>query len=116
MCRHQKFRYRQKAKEMAEMLGSKPHTAEELLVKYTEYATKFDVHSYLDLYGRRLNFIQYHSLDVIAVLIIVCTSLILAVVLAVKLLVLAYKRLFKKENFEFLTFTYNLVFRKDKLD
>ncbi|KAI6184689.1 Glucuronosyltransferase [Aphelenchoides bicaudatus] len=51
-------KYRQKAKEIAQMLKEKPLQAEELVVKYTEYATKFDVHKYLDLPGRHMSFIK----------------------------------------------------------
>lgn len=47
-------KYRKNAKDLSKMLKEKPHSAEELLIKNTEYATKFDVHERLDFYGRHL--------------------------------------------------------------
>lgn len=68
--------YRQKAREMAKILNSKPVPAEDLFIKYTEFATKFDLHPYLDMQGRHLNTVEYYNLDILF-----CIFVIISVVM-----------------------------------
>lgn len=58
------FSYREKAKEMAHILSSKPVPAEELFIKNVEFATKFDLHEHLDMHGRHLSTVQYYNIDI----------------------------------------------------
>ncbi|KAI6238746.1 UDP-glucuronosyltransferase [Aphelenchoides fujianensis] len=58
--------FRRNARQMAAILAAKPMSGDQKVVKFAEFAAKFDVHEHLDLYGRHLNTIQYHSLDVFA--------------------------------------------------
>jgi hypothetical protein len=58
------FSYRQKAKEMAKILSSKPISAEDLFIKNVEFATKFDLHTNLDMLGRNLSTVEYYNIDI----------------------------------------------------
>ena len=50
---------------MSELIKSKPMTAEERTVKYTEFSAQFGNDNNLDMHGRHLNFIQFYCLDII---------------------------------------------------
>ena len=41
------------------MIAKKPMSAEERVVKYTEFAAKFGPDLNLDMYGRNLNFVHF---------------------------------------------------------
>ncbi|KAI6195922.1 UDP-glucuronosyltransferase [Aphelenchoides besseyi] len=62
--------YSARAKETSEMMQNKPMSAAETVLRYTEFAARFDVASSLDIYGRRLNVIAFYNLDVFALLIL----------------------------------------------
>ncbi|KAH7717113.1 UGT-62 protein [Aphelenchoides avenae] len=60
------------------MIAKKPLSPDERILKYTEMAAEFDVAENLDIYGRRLNFFQYYSLDVILPILIVLALVAIA--------------------------------------
>jgi len=47
------------------MIEDKPMSAEERIVKYTEFAAAFGPDLNLDMHGQQLDFLQYHCLDII---------------------------------------------------
>uniref|UniRef100_A0A914DH23 glucuronosyltransferase n=1 Tax=Acrobeloides nanus TaxID=290746 RepID=A0A914DH23_9BILA len=57
--------YRKNAKRLAKMIAEKPMTAEERVVKYTEFAAKFGPDLNLDLHGSQMSFIEFYCLDII---------------------------------------------------
>lgn len=71
--------YRQNAKRISSMIAAKPTTAEERIVKYTEFAAKFGPDLNLDMYGRHLGFLEYYCLDIIIPALVV-VSLVLFVI------------------------------------
>uniref|UniRef100_A0A914DMB6 glucuronosyltransferase n=1 Tax=Acrobeloides nanus TaxID=290746 RepID=A0A914DMB6_9BILA len=58
-------KYRKNAKRLKSMIEKKPMSAEERIIKYTEFAAKFGPDLNLDLYGQHLNFVQFYCLDII---------------------------------------------------
>ena len=66
------------------MVAKRPVSPEQLLVKWTEFVAEFKTLENLVPAGTKLNFVQYHSLDVIAV-ILTLVSVVLYILL--KLLV-----------------------------
>ncbi|KAI6196348.1 hypothetical protein M3Y94_01098400 [Aphelenchoides besseyi] len=56
--------YKENAQKLAEILAAKT-SPDERLVKYTEFAARFDVHEHLDLPGRHLSVVEYYNLDVL---------------------------------------------------
>ncbi|KAI6202646.1 Glucuronosyltransferase [Aphelenchoides fujianensis] len=61
--------YREQSRLVAEMMRTKPLNAEQLILRYTEFAHRFDVARQLDMHGWRLNTIVFYNLDVYAALI-----------------------------------------------
>ncbi|KAI6230477.1 UDP-glucuronosyltransferase [Aphelenchoides fujianensis] len=61
--------YRERSRLVAEMMRTKPLNAEQLILRYTEFAHRFDVAQQLDMHGWRLNTIVFYNLDVYAALI-----------------------------------------------
>ena len=57
--------YRKNAKRISALIAAKPMSAEERIVKYTEFAAKFGPDLNLDMEGRHLNFVQFYCLDII---------------------------------------------------
>ena len=57
--------YRKNAKRISALIAAKPMSAEERIVKYTEFAAKFGSDLNLDMEGRNLNFVQFYCLDII---------------------------------------------------
>lgn len=53
------------------LMTKKPLTPDERVLMYAEFAAEFDVFENLDIYGRRLNFFQYYSLDVVIPILLV---------------------------------------------
>ena len=47
------------------LIKSKPESAEERIVKYSEFAAQFGNDNNLDMEGRNLNFIQFYCLDIV---------------------------------------------------
>lgn len=68
--------YMRKAKELSDLIRSKPMNADERLIKYVEFAAKYDVHSALDLNGRYLSTIEYYNLDVIGLIFLFISSIL----------------------------------------
>ncbi|CAD5209562.1 unnamed protein product [Bursaphelenchus okinawaensis] len=83
--------------ELSHLMLSKPMSADERFVKHCEFGAQFDIHEHLDLHGRRLNFIQYHNLDVIA-FIIGSVSLTLYILFKRAQFYLSYSKVKKDKN------------------
>ncbi|VDM65590.1 unnamed protein product [Strongylus vulgaris] len=76
-------RYKEAASRLSRMVKQQPVNPTELLVRWSEFVAEFQTLENLAPFGTKLNFIQYHSLDVIAFLL---TVAILVLILAIKLL------------------------------
>ncbi|KIH55576.1 hypothetical protein ANCDUO_14266 [Ancylostoma duodenale] len=64
------------------MMDHKPVSPTQLLVKWSEFAAEFQTLENLEPAGNKLNFFQYHSLDVISFLIfIIVIILVLSVII-----------------------------------
>jgi hypothetical protein len=63
---------------MSSVIRTKPLSPEERVVKYSEHAAQFDVHKYLDLEGRKLDFIRYYNLDIFC-LFLLCGFIVLRI-------------------------------------
>ncbi|KJH45031.1 UDP-glucoronosyl and UDP-glucosyl transferase [Dictyocaulus viviparus] len=68
--------YSQNVKRLSRMVEKKPVKAEHLLVSWAEFVAEFKTLKNLVPAGNELNFIQYHSLDVIAFLLIIITLIV----------------------------------------
>ncbi|VDM68828.1 unnamed protein product [Strongylus vulgaris] len=64
-------KYFEAAKRLSKMVEHKPVSPAQLLVKWSEFVAKFKTLENLEPAGNKLNFFQYHSLDVIFTLLIV---------------------------------------------
>ncbi|KJH47050.1 UDP-glucoronosyl and UDP-glucosyl transferase, partial [Dictyocaulus viviparus] len=62
--------YKANAVRLSKLMSEKPFTAEERLVKWTDFAVRHGVLDVLHVQGSRMNFIQYHNLDVFTVAIV----------------------------------------------
>ncbi|KAE9551643.1 hypothetical protein FO519_005141 [Halicephalobus sp. NKZ332] len=60
--------YKKNAQQLSRMVKSKPMSAEERVVKYTEFAAEFGDTEALQSEGRNLHWIQLYSIDVVAFL------------------------------------------------
>ncbi|KAK5972685.1 UDP-glucoronosyl and UDP-glucosyl transferase [Trichostrongylus colubriformis] len=63
--------YKQNAIRLSKLMSEKPFSAEERLIRWTNFAVENGVLDVLHVEGSRLNFIVYFNLDVIAVAILV---------------------------------------------
>jgi glucuronosyltransferase len=88
-------KYSNRAKELSAVIRDQMETPLERAVFWTEYVIRHRGAVHLRSAARKLNFIQYHSIDVFgfisAVLIVLITSLVV-------LLKFAYKKICKKSN------------------
>ncbi|CAJ0597902.1 unnamed protein product [Cylicocyclus nassatus] len=76
---HRIFRdesYSQKVKRISEMVKKKPVSPSHLLVSWSEFTAEFKTLNNLVPAGNKLNFLQYHSLDVIAFLLLITFSIV----------------------------------------
>ncbi|VDL79900.1 unnamed protein product [Nippostrongylus brasiliensis] len=87
----QNEKYTQNAKRLSLMVRKKPVSPAHLLVKWTEFVAEFQTLENLVPAGTKLNVIQYYSIDVIAVLSTILTSVIFVVY---KVLKFAFVRCF----------------------
>ncbi|KAK6011351.1 hypothetical protein OSTOST_23570 [Ostertagia ostertagi] len=60
--------YSENIKRLSQMVKKKPVSADHLLVAWSEFLAEFKTLENLVPAGTKLNFVQYHSLDVIAFL------------------------------------------------
>uniref|UniRef100_A0AC34PWG1 Glucuronosyltransferase n=2 Tax=Panagrolaimus sp. JU765 TaxID=591449 RepID=A0AC34PWG1_9BILA len=79
--------FKQNAKRLSRMIKAKPMTAEERVVKFTEFVAEFGDSGAFQSAGQHLSFLQLHSLDVIAFLIAVVSFAIFLTFLIVYCLV-----------------------------
>ncbi|KAE9546023.1 hypothetical protein FO519_010765, partial [Halicephalobus sp. NKZ332] len=63
--------YKKNAKQLSRMVKAKPMSAEERVVKYTEFAAEFGDTGVLQSEGKNLHWIQLYSIDVIAFLFLI---------------------------------------------
>ncbi|KAI6233340.1 UDP-glucuronosyltransferase [Aphelenchoides fujianensis] len=84
--------FRERARSIARMLADKPMDANEKVVRYAEFAAKYDVAEHLDLHGRQLNFFQYFSLDVFLFFLALFAGLLFLVYRILKCLILRLVR------------------------
>ncbi|PIO72251.1 glycosyltransferase family 28 protein [Teladorsagia circumcincta] len=76
-------KFKKRAERLSQMTKRQPVSPAQLVVKWSEFAAEFQTLENLEPAGNKLNFFQYHSLDVIAFLIsVLLTVLVLTVVLA----------------------------------
>ncbi|KAK6751611.1 hypothetical protein RB195_003181 [Necator americanus] len=68
--------YSQKIKRLSQMTKKKPVSASHLLVSWAEFVAEFKTLDNLVPAGNKLNFFQYHSLDVIAFLLLIVTIIL----------------------------------------
>ncbi|RCN31062.1 hypothetical protein ANCCAN_23162 [Ancylostoma caninum] len=59
------FRYGKNAKKLARMVRNKPVSPKDLLIRWTEFLAEFKTLENLTPAGNKLNWIQYHSIDVL---------------------------------------------------
>uniref|UniRef100_A0A915BJV5 UDP-glucuronosyltransferase n=2 Tax=Parascaris univalens TaxID=6257 RepID=A0A915BJV5_PARUN len=85
--------YKESAVRMRNMVLKKPSQPEELLVRWTEFVAEFKQLPNLVPYSVRLNFIQYHCLDVIALLSIIT---IVALIILIQILKLTFRFICRK--------------------
>ncbi|KHJ96612.1 hypothetical protein OESDEN_03422 [Oesophagostomum dentatum] len=72
-------RYQDNAKRLSKMIDRKPISATHLLVRWSEFVAEFQTLENLAPAGSKLNYFQYHSLDVIAFLLTVCALALLLI-------------------------------------
>jgi hypothetical protein len=77
---------------MKEILSSKPFQAEDLFIKNVEFATKYNLHEHLDMYGRHLSTIEYYNVDVFGIVILATLIAIYLVYRLIRLLISCVKR------------------------
>jgi len=75
-----KEEYKNNAQLLSKMVKAKPMSADERIVKYAEFAAQFGDTDVLQTQGRYMNFIQLHSLDVIAFILLIAAVAILIIV------------------------------------
>jgi glucuronosyltransferase len=76
--------YAQNATRMSRMLHMRPTDSEQLIVKWTQFLAEFKTLPNLSSAGKRLSFIQYYSLDSIAVIVALVILTLISVALALK--------------------------------
>ncbi|VDM38924.1 unnamed protein product [Toxocara canis] len=76
--------YMESAVRMQNMVRKKPSQPERLLVRWTEFIAEFKQLPNLVPYGTKLNFIQYHCIDVIAFLSFITAIVVFVVVKVVR--------------------------------
>uniref|UniRef100_A0A7I5EBQ6 UDP-glucuronosyltransferase n=1 Tax=Haemonchus contortus TaxID=6289 RepID=A0A7I5EBQ6_HAECO len=74
------LKYAQSAKRLSRMLELQPVSPVHLLVKWSEFTAEFKTLENLEPAGNKLNFFQYHSLDVIAFLATVLIVILLVII------------------------------------
>ena len=84
--------YRNNAKLLSRMVKEKPMSANERIVKYTEFAAKFGDTGTLQSEGRNLHWIQLYSIDVVVFLL---TLIVLFLLLVYKLIILIIEKVKK---------------------
>ena len=77
-------KFKENALRISQMIEAKPMTAEERVVKYTEFAARFGDSGVFISDGIHLNFIQLYSIDVVFFLLFVITTFIYIVYRLIK--------------------------------
>ncbi|KAK6751115.1 hypothetical protein RB195_002846 [Necator americanus] len=92
------FRYRATARRLARMVRKKPVSPKDLLIKWTEFLAEFKTLENLVPAGNKLNWIQYHSVDVVLFLATIMFSVILIFYIVAKLVLALLCRRFKQND------------------
>ncbi|KAK6757109.1 hypothetical protein RB195_015121 [Necator americanus] len=74
--------YKKAAKLLSEQLRNKPLSSEEVLVRYVDYAIRYNVSQTLTNIAPHQSFIEYYMLDIIIPFLVIC---FLVIVLTVRL-------------------------------
>jgi hypothetical protein len=77
-------------------MHSKPYSAEERFVRFSEFATQYELHSRLDMTGRHLNLITFYNIDVFVFIFGVLLFAIFAVFVLFRMLWRFVRRCFVK--------------------
>ncbi|PIO72488.1 hypothetical protein TELCIR_05577 [Teladorsagia circumcincta] len=77
--------YKQNAIRLSKLMSEKPFSAEERLIRWTNFAVENGVLEELHVEGSRMNFITYFNLDVIAVAITVLCLFIFTVLKSLRI-------------------------------
>jgi len=77
-------KYRKNVREMSTVLRDQPETPQERGVFWVEYVMRHKGARHLRSAARDLNFFQYHSLDVVAVLLLLVLTVIFVCVMSIK--------------------------------
>ncbi|RCN31065.1 hypothetical protein ANCCAN_23165 [Ancylostoma caninum] len=77
-------KYGEAVKRLSKMMNHKPVSPTQLLVKWSEFAAEFQTLENLEPAGNKLNFFQYHSLDVIFFLIFIVLVIIVFSTIVIK--------------------------------
>ncbi|KAE9551644.1 hypothetical protein FO519_005142 [Halicephalobus sp. NKZ332] len=86
--------YKKNAQQLSRMVKSKPMSAEERVVKYTEFAAEFGNTEALQSEGRNLHWIQLYSIDVVAFLLAIVFLLLFFLHICIKLIIRKVRKLF----------------------
>lgn len=70
------------------MISEKPMGPDERIVRYAEFAAKYDVHEALDMKGRHLSFFEFYNLDVLLTML---GGLLLILFLVLKMVVVVFR-------------------------
>ncbi|KAK6014716.1 glycosyltransferase family 28 protein [Ostertagia ostertagi] len=76
----QNSKYKNSARRLSQMIERQPISPVQLLVRWSEFVAEFKTLENLEPAGNKLNFFQYHSLDVIAFLTSILAVILLLVV------------------------------------
>ncbi|KAI6216550.1 Glucuronosyltransferase [Aphelenchoides fujianensis] len=64
-------KYKTRARELSALIHAKPMGPDERILRYAEFAAQHDVHSFLDMYGRQMDWVVYNNVDIFAILLVV---------------------------------------------
>ncbi|CAD5214224.1 unnamed protein product [Bursaphelenchus xylophilus] len=96
-----------KAKELAAMIKGKPMQPAERVLKYTEYAVKYDISKALELEGRHLSFVEFYNIDVYAAAVLSSLLSVYLVCRAVRCCVSALLLIAASNGFKILLYSPN---------
>ncbi|CAI5452865.1 unnamed protein product [Caenorhabditis angaria] len=86
------------AKRLSTILQSQPNKPKEVVLKHCNFAVEFGPLETLNSKGRLLNFFQFHSIDIIAILIFAVLVIFFILHLIIKLIYRLFKKLFSTKT------------------
>ncbi|EYC41888.1 hypothetical protein Y032_0552g3345 [Ancylostoma ceylanicum] len=91
-------RYNKNAKKLARMVQRKPVSPSDLLVRWTEFLAEFKTLDNLKPAGNKLNWIQYHSIDVLLFLASLVSLVIFIFIKILKFVAMKFCRCLKHKE------------------